>query len=100
MAHAEREEERLLHLEEEVRTLCQQIEQLAAQIPDERDRAYAGVAQECLWTMYQRACERVAARHAAQKNASDGSAPAGRNECTCWPGGNSLSSAESGEVSR
>lgn len=91
-------EQTVLPLDQVVRDLCQQIEHLAAQIPDEQDRAYAEVAQECLWTMYRRVSERAIVRQ-ANKDASDGHTPARLNEFLLIAG-HSLSSVESREVSR
>ena len=50
------------NLERAIRDLCQQIDQLARFIPDEEDRAYAGVAKRNLWTMYECAYKRAQAR--------------------------------------
>ena len=50
------------HLERTIRDLCQQIDQVASRVPDEEDRAYAGVAKQCLWTMYERALEHAQSR--------------------------------------
>jgi hypothetical protein len=57
-------------LERAVRDLCQQIDQLAEHIPAEEDRAYAGVAKECLWKMYQRAYEHALAREGRKNQSS------------------------------
>jgi hypothetical protein len=50
------------NLERAIRDLCKQIDQVASRIPDEEDRAYAGVAKQCLWTMYERAHEHAQTR--------------------------------------
>jgi hypothetical protein len=57
-------------LELTVRDLCQQIDRLAEQIPDEADRAYAEVAKKCLWKMYQRAFEHADA-HEEQRGINE-----------------------------
>ena len=49
-------------LERAVRQICQQIDLLAQHIPDEDDRAYAELAKENLWRMYQSAYQRTLAR--------------------------------------
>jgi hypothetical protein len=79
MARSEREENIFLYLEQAVRNLCQQIDQVASRIPEEKDRAYAGVAKECLWTMYRRASEHAITRKMSwitDNQAGDGSSPA------------------------
>ncbi len=49
-------------LERAVRDVCKQIDLLAQHIPDDEDRAYAEVAKENLWHMYQSAHQRALAR--------------------------------------
>ena len=49
-------------LERVVRELCEQIDLLAAHIPEEEDRAYAELAKEYLWRMYRSAYQRALAR--------------------------------------
>ncbi len=48
-------------LERGVRDLCEQIDQLAEHVSEE-DRAYAALAKENLWKMYQNAHKRALAR--------------------------------------
>jgi hypothetical protein len=54
-------------LERALHDLCQQIDQVAERIPDEEDRAYAGVAKKCLWKMYQCAYEHALAREVLEE---------------------------------
>ena len=49
-------------LERAVRAVCEQIDLLAQHVPDEEDRAYAGLAKEYLWRMYRSAYQRALAR--------------------------------------
>ena len=49
-------------LERGVRDLCEQIDQLAEHVSEEEDRAYAALAKENLWKMYQNAHKRALAR--------------------------------------
>ena len=49
-------------LERGVRDLCEQIDQLAEHVSEEEDRAYAVLAKEKLWKMYQNAHKRALAR--------------------------------------
>ena len=49
-------------LERAVREICEQIDLLAQHFPEEEDRAYADLAKEYLWRMYQSAHQRVLAR--------------------------------------
>ena len=44
------------------RDLCEQIDELARHVPEEEDRAYAALAKEQLWKMYQSAHKRALAR--------------------------------------
>ncbi|HEX4207434.1 MAG TPA: hypothetical protein VHZ51_25190 [Ktedonobacteraceae bacterium] len=50
------------NLEQAIRDLCQQIDQVASRVPDEEDRAYAGIAKKFLWTMYEHAYEHAQSR--------------------------------------
>lgn len=52
----------ITELERAVRQICQQFDLLAQHIPDEEDRAYAEVAKENLWHMYQSAYRRTLER--------------------------------------
>ncbi len=45
-----------------MRDLCEQIDQLAEHVPEEEDRAYAALAKENLWKMYQQAHQRALVR--------------------------------------
>ncbi len=49
-------------LERAVREICEQIDQLAQHVPEDEDRAYAELAKEELWRMYQSAYQRALAR--------------------------------------
>ena len=49
-------------LEHAVREICKQIDLLAQHVPEEEDRAYAELAKEYLWRMYQSAHQRALAR--------------------------------------
>ena len=49
-------------LEREGREICSQIDLLAQHVPEEEDRAYAELAKEYLWRMYQSAHQRALAR--------------------------------------
>ena len=49
-------------LERAVREICQQIDLLARHVPEEEDRAYADLAKQDLWRMYQSAHQRALAR--------------------------------------
>jgi len=49
-------------LERAVRDLSEQIDQLTEHLPEEEDRAYAALAKENLWKMYQNAHKRALAR--------------------------------------
>ena len=49
-------------LERAVREICSQIDQLAQHVPEEEDRAYAELAKQYLWRMYQSAHQRELAR--------------------------------------
>jgi hypothetical protein len=49
-------------LERAVREICEQIDQLAQHVPEEEDRAYAELAKQYLWRMYQSAHQRELAR--------------------------------------
>jgi hypothetical protein len=49
-------------LERAVREICLQIDLLTQHVPDEEDRAYAELAKEYLWRMYQSAHQRALAR--------------------------------------
>lgn len=48
-------------LERAVREICEQIDVLAQRIPEEEDRAYAQLAKEDLWRMYQSAYQHALA---------------------------------------
>jgi hypothetical protein len=50
------------NLEQAVRELCSQIQQLADRLPEEDSRAYAQAAQENLWRMYESAHRHALAR--------------------------------------
>jgi hypothetical protein len=39
-------------LERAVRDICEQIDRLVQHVPEEEDRAYAGLAKQDLWRMY------------------------------------------------
>ena len=49
-------------LEYAVREICGQIDLLAQHVPEEEVRAYAELAKEDLWRMYQSAYQRALAR--------------------------------------
>ena len=49
-------------LERAARETCEQIDLLAQHVPEEEDRAYAELAKEYLWRMYQSAHQRALAR--------------------------------------
>ncbi len=49
-------------LERAVREICEQIDLLSRHIPEEEDRAYAELAKQDLWRMYQSAYQRALAR--------------------------------------
>jgi hypothetical protein len=49
-------------LERAVREICEQIDQLAQQVPEEEDRAYAEQAKEYLWSMFRSAYQRTLTR--------------------------------------
>ncbi len=49
-------------LERAVREICEQIDLLAQHVPEEEDRAYAELAKQYLWRMYQSAHQRELAR--------------------------------------
>ncbi len=49
-------------LERAVREVCWQIDLLGRHIPEEEDRAYAELAKQDLWRMYQSAYQRALAR--------------------------------------
>jgi hypothetical protein len=48
-------------LEHAVREVCEQIDALTRHIPEKEDRAYAQLAKEYLWRMYQSAYGRALA---------------------------------------
>lgn len=50
------------NLERVVHDLCRQIDELAHHLPGEEDRAYAELAKENLWKMFQNAHKRALAR--------------------------------------
>ncbi|HLI68905.1 MAG TPA: hypothetical protein VKV19_04035 [Ktedonobacteraceae bacterium] len=49
-------------LENVIRDLCHQIQQVASRLPEEDSRAYAEAAQENLWRMYESAHHTALAR--------------------------------------
>jgi hypothetical protein len=51
-----------VNLERAVHDLCQQIDELAQHLPDKEDRAYAELAKENLWKMFQNAHRHALAR--------------------------------------
>jgi hypothetical protein len=49
-------------LERAGRDICEQIDRLVQHVPEEEDRAYAELAKQDLWRMYQSAHQRALAR--------------------------------------
>jgi hypothetical protein len=49
-------------LERAVREVCVQIDQLVQHVPEEEERAYAELAKEDLWRMYESAFQHALAR--------------------------------------